>query len=131
MPRQKRRGPIEHFSWGRFVVDGQEHSEDDGLIAGAGKDIRILGREVSEWQERQGHRLKRGMITGVFDHDVEVLVIGTGVEAQIKCPKRVRKAIRRRGIDRVILRPTPKAVKTYNKLFRKGKRVAMLAHGTC
>ncbi|MHB0857671.1 MAG: hypothetical protein ACYC5M_08885 [Anaerolineae bacterium] len=48
-------GPIEHFSWGTFVVNGSEHS-DNGLVqVGAGKDIRVIGLDVSEWVERKGH----------------------------------------------------------------------------
>jgi hypothetical protein len=98
---------------------------------GVGKDIRLIGRDVSEWQERQGHLLKRGMITGIYDHDIEVLVIGIGAEARVKVPKKVIRAVHRHGIKWVILRPTPKACKVYNRLFIKGMRVAMLAHGTC
>jgi hypothetical protein len=130
MPRSKK-GPIERFSWGRFIIEGREHSENGQRIVGAGKDIRLIGRNVSEWQERQGHRLKQSMVTGIYDHDVETLVIGIGVESRVKVPKKVLKAIHRHGISRVLLRPTPKACKTFNRLFRKGKRVALLAHGTC
>ncbi len=130
MPHYKGR-PIERFSWGRFDIEGREHSENGHGIVGAGKDIRLVGRDVSEWRERQGHRLRRSMVTGIYHQDIDTLVIGIGVESRLKVPKKVIKAIHRRGIERVILRPTPKACKTYNRLFRKGKRVALLAHGTC
>ncbi len=130
MPRYKK-GPIERFSWGRFVIEGQEHSENGHGTVGAGKDIRLIGHDVSAWQERQGHRLRRSMVTGIYDQDIDILVIGIGVESRLKVPKKVIKAIHRHGVERVILRPSPKACKTYNRLFRKGKRVAMLAHGTC
>ena len=64
------RGPIQHFSWGAFVIGGEEHS----TTTGAGKDIRVVGDDVSPWRERKGHKLKRSMITGVYDRDVDVLV---------------------------------------------------------
>jgi len=35
------------------------------------------------------------------------------------------------GIKEVIVEATPDACKRYNKLYGKGKRVALLAHGTC
>jgi hypothetical protein len=130
MPRYKK-GPIERYSWGRYVIQGSEHSENDYEVVGVGKDIRLIGRDVSEWQEREGHRLTRSMITGIYDNDIDTLVIGVGAEGRVKVPKKVIKAIHRHGIDRVILRRTPKACKVYNRLFRKGKRVALLAHGTC
>ena len=79
MPRYKK-GPIERFSWGRFVIEGHEHSENGNGVVGAGKDIRLIGRDVSEWQERQGHRLNRSMITGLYDHNIDTVVIGIGVE---------------------------------------------------
>ncbi|HET89863.1 MAG TPA: hypothetical protein ENN99_03860 [Chloroflexi bacterium] len=121
------RGPIEHFSWGTFVVAGGEHSPTTGV----GKDIRLVGEEVSAWRERQGHKLKKSMITGVYDRGVDVLVIGVGVYGALKCPDKVRKAIRERGIPELIVQPTPQACATYNDLFHQGKKVALLAHGTC
>lgn len=125
-----KKGPIEQFTWGRFVIGGKEHSEN-GKMVGAGKDIRLIGKDVSEWKERSGHRLDAEMVTGVYDRDIEVLVIGCGVEKRLKCPGKVRKSLRKQGIKKVIVRSTPAACKRYNRLYRKGKRVALLAHGTC
>ncbi len=121
------RGPIEHFSWGTFVIDGEEHSTTSGV----GKDIRLIGEDVSAWDEREGHKLKKSMITGVYDCDVDVLIIGMGVHGAITCPDKVKKAIRAHGIAELILQPTPQACATYNELFHQGKKVALLAHGTC
>jgi hypothetical protein len=121
------RGPIQHFSWGAFVIGDEEHSTE----AGVGKDIRLVGEDVSPWRERKGHKLKKSMITGVYDRDVEVLVIGIGVHGAVKCPDKVKKAIREHGISELILQPTPQACATYNELFRQDKKVALLAHGTC
>jgi len=121
------RGPIEHFSWGTFVIGGEEHSK----TAGVGKDIRLVGEEVSAWRERKGHKLKPSMITGVYDREVDVLIIGIGVYGAIECPEKVRDAVREDGISELILEPTPEACATYNAFFREGRRVALLAHGTC
>jgi hypothetical protein len=125
-----KKGPIERFTWGKFVVRGEEHSEN-GRVVGAGKDIRIVGDKVTPWEEREGHKLTRKMITGIYDEGVDVLVIGVGAEKRLECPKRVRKDIRKHGIKRVVLAATPKACKKYNELVNSGKRVALLAHGTC
>jgi hypothetical protein len=121
------RGPVERFSWGAFVIRGNEHS----TAAGVGKDIRLVGEEVSAWRDRKGHKLKKSMITGVYDRDVDVLVIGIGVYSALECPDKVKKAIQEHGISELILQPTPQACATYNELFRQGKKVALLAHGTC
>src|SRR5512139_3287 len=97
-----KKGPIERFTWGRFVVRGEEHSEN-GRVVGAGKDIRIVGDKVTPWKEREGHKLTRDMITGIYDEDVKVLVIGIGVEKAVTCPKSVLKDIRKHGIRQVVL----------------------------
>ncbi len=123
-------GPIEHFSWGEYIIGGVEHAGAKKDQMGAGKDIRLVGREVTEWRERKGHQLTEAMITGVYDRGIEVLIIGIGVDGALECPDDVKRAIQAKGIQ-VILERTPAACATYNALFHQGKRVALLAHGTC
>jgi hypothetical protein len=131
MPRFKK-GPIEYYSFGKFIIDGKEHSEKKDGIHGKGKDIRLIDQDVTEWKEREGHKLTAKMITGVFSEHIEILIIGTGAEKALKCPKKVIKKIKRHNsISQVIIKRTPKACKAYNRLFLKGKKVALLAHGTC
>ena len=125
-----RKGPIQYFSWGKFIINNQEHSENEKII-GCGKDIRMVGSKVTAWEEREGHLLKKSMITGIYNQGVDILVVGVGVERALKCPRKVIKAIHNRGIKRVIVKSTPKACKVYNKLYCRGKKVALLAHGTC
>jgi len=70
-------GPIEHFSWGKFIVRGIEHSQDDaGQTAGEGKDICINGDVVSEWHERKGHTLTKYMVQAAIDSQPDILIIG-------------------------------------------------------
>ena len=125
------RGPIEHFSWGKYVICGVEHSASEEGKTGAGKDIRLIGMEVTKWRERKGHLLSEAMITGVYDLGLEVLIIGIGVNGAVECPKKVMKEIEDKGIGQVILARTPQACALYNDLFHQHKRVALLAHGTC
>jgi len=124
-------GPIEHFSWARFVIRGKEHAYLESGQVGAGKDIRIVGETVSPWEERKGHKLKPDMITGVYGHGVQVLVIGNGVRSMVEVTRKTREAIAGHGIARLIVQPTPDACRTYNELYRQGAQVALLAHGTC
>lgn len=124
-------GPIEQFTSGTFVIRGDEHSRTAKGRVGAGKDIRLIGKKVTRWKERKGHRLKKSMITGVYDKDIDVLIIGTGVEDSVEVPDKVRGAVEKHGIPELVIEPTPQACRTYNKLYRKGIRVALLVHGTC
>ncbi len=124
-------GPVEHFSWGRFTITGSVHAKTPEGKSGKGKDIRIIGTEVTKWKEREGHLLTIDMITGVFDKGIKKLIIGIGVHGMIECPDKVIKKIQKKGIKEVILKKTPDACKLYNKFFHKGESVALLAHGTC
>ncbi|MEQ8168288.1 MAG: Mth938-like domain-containing protein [Candidatus Eremiobacterota bacterium] len=121
------RGPVEHFLWGKFIICGKEHSS----TVGAGKDIRLIGKKVTKWEERKGQCITASMITGVMDKNIDVLIIGIGVEGNIKFPEEVKNAIIEHGIKELIVEKTLNACKIYNKLFNEGKKVALLAHGTC
>ena len=121
-------GSIEQFSWGRFTIYGEVHSE---MGEGVGKDICIINGQVSAWMARKGHRLKPKMVTCVLDEDIDVLVIGNGVNAAIKVLKRTQETLKDHGIQKVIICKTPEACQVYNQQVRKGQKVALLAHGTC
>ena len=121
-------GPIESFEWGQFVIDGEVHSAEG---EGVGKDICILGGEVTAWEARHGHRLDPGMVDCVLGSGIDVLVIGNGVYGRIHVRDKTLKKIKADGVKDVILEKTPEACETYNKLYRQGRHVALLAHGTC
>lgn len=110
------------------MICGKEHSEINDEKIGVGKDIRVIGQNVTEWKERKSHQLTPSMITGVYGQDIEVLIIGIGVDGLIQCPDEVRRSIQENGINEPILELTADACRTYNALFHKGKRVALLAH---
>lgn len=124
-------GPIEHFEWGRYIICGKKHAAGKSKQVGAGKDIRLIDKEVTEWQERKGHLLTPEMITGVYQQGIEVLVIGIGVDGALQCPEEVKRSILNHGIGEVITALTPEACRLYNLLYQQGRHAALLAHGTC
>ncbi len=123
--------PIEEFSWGRFIINGEEHTKSPGMKLGAGKDIRLIGSAVSAWKEKKGHRLTTEMITGVFGKNIDILIIGSGASGALECPFSVQEYIRSKGIQKIILERTPDACRTYNEMNCTGLQVALLAHETC
>ncbi len=129
--RHKMKGPIQYYSFGKFIINREEHSEDKYGMHGKGKDILVIDGIVSSWSQRVGHKLKSRMVEHVYGKDIKILIIGAGAEKALKCPKKVIKKINRHGIKQVIVKRTPKACKIYNKLYRTSKKVALLAHGTC
>jgi hypothetical protein len=102
-------GPIESLDWGLFRIDGVAHGEVEAETRGAGKDIRIVGRTVTPWTERHGHRLEPEMITGIAFADAQVLIIGMGIYGRIKCPKKVLRELESRGVREVLAMPTIEA----------------------
>jgi len=125
-------GPIEALSWGEFVIRGQVHGKSpDGSVCGVGKDIFLVGEEIHPWSERKGHLLSEEMVRRVLDYGVDILIIGTGILGAIQVPAQVRQFLRNKGVTAVMIQKTPEACLTFNRLYREGKKVALLAHGTC
>ena len=120
-------GPIEHFSWAKFVVRGREHSR----FKGAGKDILVIGDEVKEWKDMGGHHLTPRSMDCIRGIDLDILVIGDGVSGVVDISGSVIQRAKEHGIREIIVEHTPKACSTYNEIHRKGRKVALLAHGTC
>lgn len=116
-----KRGPIEHYSWARFVVFGKEQ----------GKDIFLYKDKVRAWKERQGHELDKGMVKPVFDTGAEILIIGNGADGVLEVPQKIVDYILDHGIKKVLVLKTPEACAEYNRLYHEGEKVALLAHGTC
>ena len=125
------KGPIEHFSWGKYIISGKEHATTKKGVTGSGKDIRLIGNEVSRWNERVGHELTSSMITGVYGKDIDILIVGIGVKGDITYSGELPGTISKKGISRVMFERTRDACETYNRLYHEGKRVALLSHGTC
>ncbi len=124
-------GPIEHFSWGKFIINGETHGKTAAGKEGKGKDIRLIGDKVKKWKSRKGHKLKPEMVEKMLDQNIDTLIIGIGVDGLIECPDKVKKTVNKSGIKDLILLKTPEACQKYNELYHKGKKAGLLAHGTC
>ncbi|HEY5609986.1 MAG TPA: Mth938-like domain-containing protein [Thermoanaerobaculia bacterium] len=122
---------VRWVGWGAFDVGGARHARTENEKIGVGKDIRVIGDDVSAWKERKGHRLTAAMITGVYGKGIETLVIGTGAVGAIDWSESVIESIKEHGIRNVIVQPTPAACETFNALSQEGIKVALLAHATC
>lgn len=111
---------IEHYEFGRFIVDGKLHQSN----------IFLLGSEVKEARYLPGHQLKLDDILPLVDYKPEVIIIGTGSSGVMGVQKEISDYIEKRGI-KLIVEKTGKACQTYNALLKKGKRVAAFLHNTC
>ncbi len=110
---------IEHYEFGRIVVDGREERRD--LII-------LPGRVVRNWWRRDGHGLVLEDLEDVLDELPEHLVIGTGAHGRLQPD---RHTVERLEADGVTVEPLPtaQAVRRYGEL--EPARTAAALHLTC
>lgn len=111
---------IQHYQFGRMVVDGEQHTRDV---------ILLPDRVVANWWRKEGHWLDVEDLQEVLDAAPEVLVVGTGTYGLIKIPEETRRAVEAAGIELRAAR-TGKAWQMYNDL-RERHRTAGAFHLTC
>lgn len=110
---------ISDYSFGRIVVDGEEHRRDL---------ILLPDRVVPEWWRRDGHSLAIEDLGGVLDELPERLVLGCGAHGRLVPDPAVIEALERRGVAVEAL-PTGEAVDRYREL--DPARTAAALHLTC
>jgi hypothetical protein len=96
---------IEDYTFGRIVVDGEEHRRD--LIV-------LPGRVVGNWWREDGHGLVLSDLQEVLDELPPRLVVGTGASGRMRPDPETLRMLGERGIDvRVAL--TPDAVRLFGE----------------
>jgi hypothetical protein len=110
---------LEDYSFGRIVVDGEEHTRD--LIV-------LPDRVVANWWRRDGHSLVMEDLEEVRDELPEHLIVGCGAHGQLRPDPAVLEALERRGVDVEALH-TGDAVRRYQESDER--RTAAALHLTC
>jgi hypothetical protein len=110
---------LEEYSFGRILVDGEEHTRD--LIV-------LPGRVVPDWWRRDGHSLAMEDLDGVREELPERLILGCGAHGELRPDPAVIEALERHGV-------TVEAVDTAEAVRRYGEsdehRTAAALHLTC
>ena len=110
---------IEDYSFGRVMVDGDEHTRDV---------IVLPNRVVGRWWRKDGHRLVLDDLEEVLEDLPERLIVGTGATQQMRPEEETVTALEGRGIAVEAL-PTDDAVRRYGEL--DPTRTAAALHLTC
>ncbi len=111
---------IEHYSFGRIVIDGKEYTSD----------VIIYPDHVDgNWWRKEGHRLQVVDIKKAIQDKPEILIVGTGASGLMEVPEDVENYITSQGI-KLVVDTTKKACDEYNRLCPSGKTIAAL-HLTC
>ncbi len=111
---------VEYYNFGVIKLDGKEFR----------RDVIVYGKFVKEWWRKEGHRVCLEDVEDLFRLKPEIVVIGTGYYGVVKVDREVIERLRKEGIN-VICEESRKAVETYNKLLKEGKKVALAIHLTC
>lgn len=111
---------IEHYDFGKMVVDGRAYSADLVLLP---------GRINSSWWRQEGHTLSPADLQDVLAEEIEVLVIGTGFFGLMKVSSGVEQAAAAKGIQ-LVVEKTKTAVQSYNEHAAR-KKTAGAFHLTC
>jgi hypothetical protein len=110
---------IDHYEFGRIVVDGGEET----------KDLIILpGRVVRNWWRQNGHVLLLDDLVEVLDELPPHLVVGTGADGRMRPDPDAVRQLQQRGVTVEAL-PTGQAVRHFGELDPAGTAAAL--HLTC
>jgi hypothetical protein len=111
---------IEHYSFGRIIIDSKTYTSDV---------IIYPGRVDSSWWRKEGHNLQIVDLTDVIKAKPDILVVGTGSSGAMRVPGDTISHLESEGIE-VHVERTDKAVELFNKL-QKDKKVIAALHLTC
>jgi hypothetical protein len=110
---------IDHYEFGRIVVDGREETND--LIV-------LPGRVVPNWWRQEGHALVLDDLVEVLDELPPHLVVGTGADGRMRPDPDTLRQLKERGVTVEAL-PTGQAVRRFSEL--DSERAAAALHLTC
>ncbi len=111
---------IEHYSFGKIVIDGKTYTSDV---------IIYPGRVDGSWWRKEGHYLQAVDLASVFDAKPDVLIVGTGFSGVMTVPEETIGFVKSKGIE-IRVERTGKAVELYNGMGQ-GRTVIAALHLTC
>ncbi len=112
---------ITDFSFGRIVANGQTCNNDIKIVQGT---------LIADWWRKKGHTVEIEDVQDALDSDPEILVIGQGQPGYMRIADSLREHLASNNIA-LIEEPTPRAIETYNRLLKEGRRVAGGFHVGC
>jgi hypothetical protein len=110
---------IDHYEFGRIVVDGREETRD--LII-------LPDRVVRDWWRQDGHALVVDDLAEVLDELPSHLVVGTGANGRMRPDPDTVRQLQERGMTVEAL-PTGQAVRRFGELDSASTAAAL--HLTC
>ncbi len=112
---------IEHYRFGRIVINGSTYSSD----------VILWPEGVDDsWWRVGGHSLCEEDLEPILSKDPDVIIIGTGARGGVNVPAELVEYMRGQ-CEEVHVVETEKACALYNELYEGPKRVVAALHLTC
>lgn len=112
---------IENYAFGKIVINGLIYRDDIKIVQ---------GHVVTDWWRRKAHEVNREDITDILAAGPDMLVIGKGNPGLMRVAPELKEHLKKMGI-RLIEEKTRQAVKTFERMYRDGQKVAAGFHLTC
>lgn len=118
---------ITSFSWGKTIV-----SYKDQVTTYEDCKIYPTGCHEWDWKKTNTHHVPGIQIADVEDiaTTADIIILTRGVDGVLQIKPETIQYLEDRGKSVITLK-TRQAVKKYNSLVKKGKRVAIVLHSTC
>ncbi len=113
---------IEHYSFGKIVISGNEYRSDI-LITSSGK-------VIPDWYRKKGHSVMVEDIRPILDPAVKVLILGKGKPGFMKASAELKQYLQDQQIE-LIETSSSKAADHVNQLIKIQKPFAAGFHLTC
>src|SRR5512139_2040956 len=118
---------IDSTEFGSITIDGTTYTHDV-LIQLSGEVVKRK-KKLSKKYYGTSHIISLEEAEFVYQKGCDTLVLGTGQDGNVKLSPEAAKFFAHHGC-RVVLKPTPDAIETYNKTRRKTKAIGLF-HVTC
>jgi hypothetical protein len=118
---------IDSTEFGSITVNGTTYTHDI-LIQLSGEVVKRK-KKLSKQHYGTSHIISPEEAAFVFEKGCDTLVLGSGQYGNVTLSPEAAEFFEHHGC-RVILKPTPDAIETYNKAIRKAKAIGLF-HVTC
>jgi len=114
------------IKWGKITSNNNEYH--DVLISNGVIEERDYNRLKEEFGT--SHKIGDWEIDKLIQYNPDVIIIGTGYFGAVEVPNELKDRIQKNKFELKFLK-SPAAIKEYNSLLSKGKKVNALIHSTC
>jgi hypothetical protein len=112
---------IDSSEFGEIIIDGKPYASDMYVC---------YDGELREARLSERHLFSKEELSFLLRKNPEVIIIGTGQYGLVEVSKDVKTITGRRGIELIKL-STQAAIKKFNELVEKGRKVVGFFHVTC